>query len=253
MKHLGVKQGVDLKRLDQTGWGLILAHDADPAIKEALTPLLDLRAAQAGERFRCYEGAQGHRPDETKTAFLARHKMGPGPADPDKVPYYLLICGSPQRIPFRFQSQLDVQYAVGRIHFDTLDEYANYARGVVECETRPLRLPRRVNFFGVANPMDQATSLSAKHLVTPLKDQLTRELTDWTFDSVMAEAATKARLGRLLGGDETPSLLFTASHGMDFPLGNARQLPHQGALLCQDWPGPNPSGPHPAGLLFRGR
>jgi hypothetical protein len=252
MKHLGVAEGIDPKRLDQTGWGLILPHDADPAIKEALTPLLRLRATQAGERFRLYEGSDGYRPDESKTAFLARHKVGPGPVDPAKVPYYLLIAGGPERIPFRFQSQLDVQFAVGRIHFQSLDEYANYARSVVEAETRPLKLPRQTRFFGVANALDQATNLSARHLVEPLRQRLGTESTDWTFDAVVGDGATKARIARFLGGDETPVLLFTASHGMGFPSDSPRQLPHQGALLCQDWPGPTHQGPIPQDFYFAG-
>jgi hypothetical protein len=236
----GVKEGVDPKNLAEAGWGVIFAHDADPAIKEALGKLLDLRQEEAGPYFKIYEGGdKGYRPDETKSKFLARHGAGPGPADPEKVPYYLLIVGSPEAIPYLFQYQLDVQYAVGRIHFQTPQEYANYAHSVVEAETGAVKLPRQASFFGVANPDDKATQLSVEHLVEPLFKKLKKGKSDWKATAFLKDKATKAQLGRLLGGDQTPALLFTASHGMEFPLGDTRQIPHQGALLCQDWPGPN--------------
>ncbi|MBL8055173.1 MAG: hypothetical protein JNK29_00680 [Anaerolineales bacterium] len=238
--HWGVKDGVDANDLAQCGWGVIFAFDDNdkvPAVKEALQPLLDLRRGQAGPLYKEFVGPASLRPNESKNDFLVRHGMGPGPAEPEKVPYYLLLVGDPEKIPFRFQSQLDVQYAVGRIHFDRLDDYAAYARAVAQAEAGQF-LPRRASFFGVANKGDRATELSAKELVTPLAELLQAQAAGWTVETTAPEAARKARLAELLGGGPaTPSLLFTASHGMGFDLGDDRQLKHQGALLCQDWAG----------------
>ena len=260
--HFAVRADVDPTVVAQAGWGVIFAHDEDPAVREALQPLLELRKAQASSivepRYREFSGAKGYRPGERKPAFLRRH-MAPtsGPIDPDKLPYYLMIVGSPAKIPTEFQSQLGLQNAVGRLCFDTPDEYARYAQTVLAAERGELALPRRMGLFGVKN--DRATTLSAEGLVAGLEKYVREQpsnphakekLPVWSLD-VHAEAeATKAQLTQMLGGPQTPAVLFTASHGLGFPSGDPRQLPHQGALLCQDWdamPGPVPQDAYFAG------
>jgi hypothetical protein len=245
--EFGPREGIDPTDLAQTGWGVLFAssdRNESESVREALGELLALRKRQSGPRYREYLGVQAYREGERADELLARLGVGPGPADPDKVPYYLLLVGGPEAIPYRFQYELDVQYAVGRIHFDTLAEYASYARSVALAEQGKVKLPRRAAFFGPQNSDDRATRMSAAQLVAPLADWMGRwskkapSPPPWEISSISSDDATKSRLLGLLGGAETPALLFTASHGMGFPVGDPRQLPHQGALLCQDWPGP---------------
>lgn len=238
----GLKEGLDPGKLDEAGWGVIFPSSAESApLREALAPLLDLRRAQAGKRqerfFREFTGDDGYLEGETKVAFLARHGAGPGPADPEKVPYYLLLVGDPEEIPFSFQYQLDVQYAVGRLCFDELEEYRRYADSVVAAETGGTgRLPRAC-FFAPSNPGDPVTGSIRAHLAQPVAAGV-RGRPGWDVETVLGEKATRSRLGDLL--DEAPAFLFAACHGVGFAAGDPFQREMQGALVCQDWPGPGP-------------
>jgi hypothetical protein len=230
----GLPRRIDARDLGATGWGVVFSQETPAAVREALGVLLRHRAAQAGGRYR----ELLYRPGETIEDFLARHDRGPGQADPRQLPYYLLLVGGPEAIPFRLQYHLDLQLAVGRIAFETAEEYAGYAGSVVAAEARRRSASRRAALFCTQHPDDAVTGLTADHLVRPLACSLRAAPDGWELETCMREAATKERLGRLLGGDETPDLLFTASHGLVFASGDPRQLRHQGALLCQGWPGP---------------
>lgn len=237
-----LREGVDPRRLEQAGWAAVFAQSADPAIRTALEPLLSHRRRQvgstSGRRFRELTGRQGYRLGESKLRFLARQGAGPGPVDPDRFPYYVMLVGEPAEIPFSFQYELDVQYAVGRLCFESPEAYAAYAESVVVAETAAPR-PRRAVFFGVRKEGDPATELCHDLLVEPLARRLRGEVDPWTVETVLGPDATKSRLNRLLGGAETPDLFFSACHGLHLDEESPHQRRLQGALVCQDWPGPD--------------
>ncbi len=228
-----VPPDLDWNDLSQTGWGVILSENADPAIANALSELFKHRKSKAGWMFKRLR----HEPGESASRFLARHQVGPDGVDPEKVPYYLLIVGAPEDVPFSFQYQLGVSYGVGRLHFDNLEDYSRYAGNVVRSETEGVSLPRIASLFGVER--DPTTRRTTRELVAPLVVRLIRQTEDWRVRTWIREDATKARLRALLGGAETPGLLVTASHGVVYDQEDERQRERQGGLLCQDWPGPS--------------
>lgn len=234
--------------LEDTGWGVIFAADAPGVLREALQELLNHRRAQATRNratyYREFFGSDGYRPGETVQRFLARWEAGSGLANPEKMPYYLLIVGDPATIPFEFQYGLDVQYAVGRIYFETLEEYACYAHSVVLSETQHAAgnfdLPNRLVVFAPQHEDDPATAGMMNFLIKPMLETLPKEAPNWHIESLLADQATKINLKQALGGSRTPALLFTASHAIAWPNAHSNQLDSQGALICQDWPGLGP-------------
>jgi hypothetical protein len=237
-----VIDGVTPQDLSQAGWGVIFPEsDGEAAeLQKALKPLLDRRRDQAAGLYCEYLGDQGYRAGDSTVDFLLRHRAGPGRVDPTLVPYYLLIVGSPEQIPYEFQYGLGYQYAVGRIHFDLAEEYRSYAEAVVGAETETAEVPssRTVVLFGPRQ--DEGTRLSADALLAPIADHLRGKC---KLDEFVGESATKVNLRRFLGGDAKPDLLFAAGHGLVFRAESPRQRPRQGALVCQEWPGHGPPAP----------
>jgi hypothetical protein len=232
----------------RAGWGIVFPGDVPDAVKAALQPLVAHRRAQVGDDARVKELT--YHPGETATAWLARHDVAWHNITPTKIPYYLLWVGSPEQLPYAVTHEIDSDYCVGLLDFETPDEYARYAASVVRYETNDkIANSREAVFFATRHPFDEATLLSADWLIGPLADGVPASGTTAAEPAVaaalgfrqrrlVAEQATRQSLTDLLTMAEArPSLLFTASHGLVWPNGDPRQFPAQGALLCQDWPG----------------
>jgi len=243
---LAVDSGVDDPMdLTQTGWGVLFPSDADPAIKAALKPLLDLRKTQVNDErlFRIFDGPHGVRKGESAgTRAMSKGVRLSAPVNPDSgVPFYLLMVGSPVQIPFEFQEQFDLQWAVGRLHFDQVADYAAYAEKLVAYETgKAPPQKRRAAIWMPRNPLDVATPLLAgavgnEFLGQNGSSQPLGRREKFELAAFIGEEATKDRLADMLRGkiEGGPACLyFTGSHGAEWSMQDAvTQRERQGALV----------------------
>jgi hypothetical protein len=238
----GVTPGASVEDLSEVGWGVVWAPGTPQAVKDALKPLLDRRSAEVANPllFHEFQYVAG----ETPRQFLQRNGANFGSVVPQSVPYYLLLVGPPDQIPFTFQSLIDVEYRVGRLDLPTPEAFATYAKSVVAVETRAAAARDRVlHTFGPAHAGDAPTALSVDVLVraaTKWLDEYPKPKQEFNLSAMVdaAEAATKARLVEILRGIHgRPELLFTAGHGMMVASGSVRQPGEQGALVTADWDG----------------
>jgi hypothetical protein len=275
----------DRNNLSQTGWAVLFASDADPAIKAQLQPLLDLRQRQVAKRaipgrkplFRIFEGtdpATGGvllNPDgtpQTAQQWTQQHGASLTAAVvPSVIPYYVLIVGSPERIPFSFQFDLRAQWLVGRLYFDDIADYGRYAAHVIAQETDPANpsapplppQPANAAVWITSNQGDVATTMLANAVSGDFQatDGIAQAPLgqDWGFaaDFSLRADATKSRLLDILTGTRgAASILFTGSHGAETSppatdADAAYQRNIQGSLITQSW---IPNQPAAAADLF---
>ena len=244
--HLGLPFFVEPSDVGQAGWAIVFHQNETQDVKNALQPLIEHRAKAISDtnKLKVLEYQSG----EDWSGWLARHGVSAGNIDPKKVPFYVLLIGSPEVIPFAFGHLLDVEYAVGRLHFDTAAEYSAYVHSLIEYESgETVPNSREAVFFGPRHEHDEATQLSADHLVKPLVEgndtsdnKPIAEFGQFQSKKLWGNDATKQSLidtFHSAANTKPAAFLFTASHGVGFPLDHPLQTSSQGALLCQDWPG----------------
>jgi hypothetical protein len=247
--RLGLPYWIEPTDLRQAGWAIVFASGEDAAVKDALAPLIEHRAGQVGDLLHVLE----YDPARPWRAWMDDRGIGAGSIDPTKLPYYVLLVGPPTRIPFLFQSLLDIDRAVGRLDLDDPQAYRRYADGMVAVETGGAApRDRTVTFF--ATDHDAATRLSSEHLIGPLASGGTdrgdpgipvRE--GYRSQLFTGPTAVRETLRDVVRGSSTAgstALFFSATHGIGgFPPGHPEQVATHGALLCQDWPGLGRIGP----------
>jgi hypothetical protein len=240
---------VKAENVAKAGWAVIFGPNTAHDVKQALEPLLKHRKSRvAPDRYKEFDYCK----EETAQQWLLRHGAAWGTISPSKVPYYLLLIGGPESIPFKFQYQLDIEYAVGRLAFPKAEEYGCYARHLVDYEKAASVVPsREIVYWATRHNNLDATAMSADWLVKllyegrPATPEEAEELAiakvlGFTSQLLFGKDATRSRLLDILhpaAGAAPPTVLFTASHGLGWPPDHERHETAQGALLCQDYPG----------------
>jgi hypothetical protein len=258
--HLAADYTVgDPDDLTQAGWCVIFANDAQAEEEmKQLQPLIDKRrfdvcGAEDGDsppnaRFQIFSGKRGVSHGQTAQNWaMYRGVSLTAPVSPGKgVPYYALIVGGPERISFEFQQLLKMQWAVGRLAFDNIENYGRYAQAVVAFEQDDFApVPRKsVAVWMTRNSGDVNTAILSGAIGDDFFDRdnplgsdggCQFELEAYTVDR--ANKPTKAALVDLLFNKSKgpPALLFTGSHGIEYPFKHPDQRRMQGALLTQEW------------------
>lgn len=239
---LGLPYEYDPKNLLACRWGLIVPDPVPPKVQQHLdhlAPLIALRKTQMQDEppvFKCP-------PSLSFDTFVeAAAQMQFGEVDPPKFPYYLCIVAPPDdpALNWEFQCNLDLQYSVGRIWFDDPDDCKAYVDKLVAREKAQAKSNRATLFVSPVFPNDKATVNSHEHFIVALRDWAAGQtkLQGAPLDLMDPEApnapAKRKNLTERLGANR-PALLFTATHGV---VREPMDPVDQGALLLQDWPGP---------------
>jgi hypothetical protein len=220
----------DLNNPEQMRWGLIVNKQSRDKYSSLLHELINFRNGE----ILLYDG---------EDPLFWKEFYGADEINPEKIPYYLLIAGSPAEIPFELQFSLDGIQAVGRIDFENDKDYEVYANKIVSYEKTSKSKKKHMLFF--APDHDDATHISSTILGKELSSEIEKEKLTTSVTKLLRRNATKENLLRQLeNNSKNQSTIFlSASHGLAFSDKDEwKKKVFQGAIRCQDYESPlNPN------------
>jgi hypothetical protein len=193
-------------------WAAVVLQGQETEAAQALAPLINHRRQQG---YLWGDGIIVIAPSVSGTveSWWRRFERAVG-VDP---PQYLLLVGGPDRLPFEFQYELDLHRATGRL--DVSDTPGGdfswaacqrYAEKVAAYEQAQISLEAKPLFYSLTS--DSSTKVSHDYLVLELAKTI-----PGTVTALYGDEATAENLAEALAAARAPKLVFTASHGVEFP------------------------------------
>ena len=237
------------------GWGIVLRDSEngdgrDKAIgAQAPEPIRKLLAARAGSPVLYYTGNS----DPRLYGRLRRYSPEGTPADlrfsgnrgtgPNAIPYYLLIVGSPEQIPWSAQYRMQSDAYVGRLDLDPAG-LERYVDALLSDWSDAKLDTRRPVVWAVDHGPKDITRLMRKTIAEPLAQRFARDV-GLEFDMAGGfHSDAQATHAMLINALEMrkPAFIATSSHGATFPLTNPHAmrmtlgLPVDNAMTLLDIP-----------------
>lgn len=230
----------------KVGWGIVLPEVEDVECRaEDRARALDAPeciqrlVAERGKEFAAEGGVPVFRyRADLDLGLLRRYSLAGKPSDPgfggergigpNRMPWYLLIVGSPKEIPWRVQYRLQMDAYVGRLDLDSegLQRYvdallSDWPQGGVQRRT-PV-------FWAVDHGVQDITRVMRRTIAEKLAREFAQD-EDGDFDMergvLSDDKATHAALASALE-ERHPAFVVTTSHGMTLPLNDSKLLAAQ--------------------------
>lgn len=229
---------------EEVGWGLVLPEneqipEAERAVAaDAPAPIQELLASRPGSPvFRCrpelhYRSLRRYYADRPfQDIEVSGGVRGRGVG---RLPWYLLLCGSPEVLPWRLQYVLNSAAYVGRLDLDEtgLD---NYVRALLGGWKDAASRPDRPVVWTVDHGHPDITWLMRQAIAEPLAAKLRADAQigeEHVRCLAGPEATTGALVDTLTGA--RPAFVVTTSHGMTGPLDDPATMGRQLGFLVDD-------------------